>query len=361
MKHVSLLRPFAIMMACVTHSATLYSDVVGDYAVGRKDDALKHTLHQHCGPVNMVDPNTQWSEYLEIIAEQQGVSNGSGIVIDAVAGHSYTLSDARMSLTLAHPVDKSWLGLPAAYRSQSSADLYNCMLTCPEVMKACGAGNGFASVGSASDIVHGDGWSRGVILLDGWNIPVIEPADAMKGAVARRIMYITTIYPCSIWSGDGVKFFTSDEYPGLTDFSIGTYMDWHRQYPVTDIERSANDAVEARQGNRNPFVDYPELAEYLWGDKRGEVYNGSAGKEEPPSGTGEAPVVRLPLRGSYSVAGDVYLDLYSPYVPDGVVWSVDGIDRDDTHISLSAIGVGTHEIRYRNAIASGKLLIEIRP
>lgn len=157
----------------------LYPDVVGDYAVGRKDDALKNTLHRHCGPVNMVDTDIQWSEYLEIIAEQQGVSNGSGSVTDAVTGHRYSLSDARMSLALAHPLDKSWFGLPAAYRSQSLADLYNCILTCPEVMKACAAGNGFASVDAASDIVYGDGWSRGVLLLDGWNIPVIEPADEL--------------------------------------------------------------------------------------------------------------------------------------------------------------------------------------
>ncbi|WP_279168745.1 endonuclease [Muribaculum intestinale] len=361
MKHLSLLRPFAITMACMASGGVLYPDVVGDYAVGRKDDALKNTLHRHCGPVNMVDTDIQWSEYLEIIAEQQGVSNGSGSVTDAVTGHRYSLSDARMSLALAHPVDKSWFGLPAAYRSQSLADLYNCILTCPEVMKACAAGNGFASVDAASDIVYGDGWSRGVLLLDGWDIPVIEPADAMKGPVARRILYIATIYPCSIWSGDGVKFFTSAEYPGLTDFSIDTYMDWHRQYPVTDIERSGNDAVEARQGNRNPFVDYPELAEYIWGENRGEVYNGQAGKTDPPPATGEQPVVKLPLRGVYSVAEDVYLDLYSPYVPDNVMWSVDGADVENARIALSEIGVGTHEIRYRNAIASGKLFIDIRP
>ena len=61
------------------------------------------------------------------------------------------------------------------------------------------------------------------------------------------------------------------------------------------------------------------------------------------------------------MAEDVYLDLYSPYVPDNVMWSVDGADVENARIALSEIGVGTHEIRYRNAIASGKLFIDIRP
>ena len=56
----------------------------------------------------------------------------------------------------------------------------------------CG-GNGFASVDAASDIVYGDGWSRGVLLLDGWNIPVIEPADAMKGPLPD-VFYILPPY-----------------------------------------------------------------------------------------------------------------------------------------------------------------------
>ena len=66
----------------------------------------------HCtgiAALNMVDTDIQWSEYLEIIAEQQGVSNGSGSVNRRCHGTSlFIASDARMSLALAHPVDKSW-------------------------------------------------------------------------------------------------------------------------------------------------------------------------------------------------------------------------------------------------------------
>ena len=38
-------------------------------------------------------------------------------------------------------------------------------------------------------------------------------------------------------------------------------------------------------------------------------------------------------------------DLYSPYVSDKFIWSVDGADAENARIALSEIGVGTHEIR----------------
>ena len=47
---------------------------------------------------------------------------------------------------------------------------------------------------------------------------------------------------------------------------------WHRNDPVSEKETLRNDAVFACQKNRNPFVDHPELAEYIWGNKKGEAW-----------------------------------------------------------------------------------------
>jgi hypothetical protein len=50
---------------------------------------------------------------------------------------------------------------------------------------------------------------------------------------------------------------------------------WHRNDTVSDWERNRNDIIyKDYQKNRNPFIDYPELAEYLWG--------GSIGKWKAP-------------------------------------------------------------------------------
>ncbi|MDE6715215.1 MAG: endonuclease, partial [Muribaculaceae bacterium] len=49
-------------------------------------------------------------------------------------------------------------------------------------------------------------------------------------------------------------------------------MAWHRADPVDQKELDRNEAVYSRQGNRNPFIDLPQLAEYLWGDKAGQTF-----------------------------------------------------------------------------------------
>jgi hypothetical protein len=44
-------------------------------------------------------------------------------------------------------------------------------------------------------------------------------------------------------------------------------MRWAKQDPIDDVEKARNNAVYEVQGNRNPFVDYPGLEDYIWGDK----------------------------------------------------------------------------------------------
>ena len=48
-------------------------------------------------------------------------------------------------------------------------------------------------------------------------------------------------------------------------------LDWHRADPVSRKEIARADAVSTIQHNRNPFVDYPDLVEYIWGNKQGQA------------------------------------------------------------------------------------------
>ncbi len=359
----SLRRSSLVILYGIAGVLALHSDVVGDYAVGRKGEALKQTLRQHCAPISYVDSKMPMDGYVAIVADLQK-SVDDATVTDAVTGRKYNAANIVNTLSLSHVIHESWFGMPVVYGSRAKEDLFNCILTSPDVMKTLSSGAGFASVVSATDIISGEGWSKGTVDIDGWNIPVVEPDDAVKGLVARRIFYLATIYPCSIWTADGAKFFTNAEYPGLSGFSTDTYLTWHRTYPVSEFERQSNAAAERRQGNRNPYVDYPELAEYLWGVHSGEVYPGIGGSvaddNDPPGEDEEDPKVRIPLRGSYAIA-DEYLDLYSPYVPEGVVWSVDGVEMEETRIPLADLGVGKHELKYSGRSCAGKLIIEIMP
>lgn len=71
-----------------------------------------------------------------------------------------------------------------------------------------------------------------------------------KGEAARAILYFVTRYPGLV--GDRSKEMDSTD--------ISKLLEWHEQYPVTDYELHRNEVIGQKQGNRNPFIDFPELA-----------------------------------------------------------------------------------------------------
>lgn len=72
-----------------------------------------------------------------------------------------------------------------------------------------------------------------------------------KGEAARAILYFVTQHPGQL--GDAPGEMNSTDIP--------TLLKWHREYPVTDFERHRNASIQELQGNRNPYIDFPELAE----------------------------------------------------------------------------------------------------
>ena len=57
-------------------------------------------------------------------------------------------------------------------------------------------------------------------------------------------------------------------YPGLSDWQLEMLMKWAAQDPVSQKEIIRNNAVYDIQSNRNPFIDYPGLEQFIWGDMR---------------------------------------------------------------------------------------------
>ena len=113
----------------------------------------------------------------------------------------------------------------------------------------------------------------GTSTFSGFSGTVFEPVDDYKGDFARTYFYMATRYAnqCESW---GNHFSTANN--GLTAYSVDLFLKWHRQDPVSEKERVRNDAIYGinnttgyKQGNRNPFIDYPCLAEYIWGNKKG--------------------------------------------------------------------------------------------
>ena len=53
----------------------------------------------------------------------------------------------------------------------------------------------------------------------------------------------------------------------LKDWALEMLMAWHRLDPVSEKERNRNEGIYRNwQGNRNPFIDFPELADLIWGE-----------------------------------------------------------------------------------------------
>lgn len=97
----------------------------------------------------------------------------------------------------------------------------------------------------------------------------LEPRDEVKGDVARMIMYIPVRY-----SGDKTdepKLIINEKLNNGTSSPIGymgklsTLLKWNLQDLPDEFEINRNNVIEEWQGNRNPFIDYPEFATMIWG------------------------------------------------------------------------------------------------
>ncbi|ARN70710.1 endonuclease I [Nonlabens tegetincola] len=87
------------------------------------------------------------------------------------------------------------------------------------------------------------------------------------GDVARAIFYMTLRY-----NGlDVVNGNPSNSTSGQIG-DLATLLQWHRNDPPDDFEMNRNNVVYNWQFNRNPFIDLPDLVEYIWGNQSGQTY-----------------------------------------------------------------------------------------
>ncbi|WP_428912365.1 endonuclease I family protein [Niallia sp. Krafla_26] len=70
-----------------------------------------------------------------------------------------------------------------------------------------------------------------------------------KGTIARDMLYFLIRYPHTI-----KKSF-------VKQINVHLLLHWHEQFNVTIYEKHRNQAIYQIQGNRNPFIDFPELAQ----------------------------------------------------------------------------------------------------
>lgn len=93
-----------------------------------------------------------------------------------------------------------------------------------------------------------------------------EPRAAVKGDVARMMFYMAIRYEGNDSTGVGnLELADSVGSSGNLFGKRCTLVAWHRADPVSADEIRRHARIVERQGNRNPFVDYPAWAEEMFG------------------------------------------------------------------------------------------------
>ncbi|MFE1764315.1 endonuclease I family protein [Streptomyces angustmyceticus] len=92
-----------------------------------------------------------------------------------------------------------------------------------------------------------------------------EPRDAVKGDVARMILYMAVRYD----GGDGfADLEPNDKVDNGTQPHIGrlsVLKQWSKQDPPDSFEKHRNQVIfDKYQHNRNPFIDHPEWVDSIW-------------------------------------------------------------------------------------------------
>lgn len=102
------------------------------------------------------------------------------------------------------------------------------------------------------------GFSKlGKSTVSGYSGIVFEPADEYKGDFARSYFYMVTCYENRIttWNSDMLD---GKSYPGFAQWALDMLLRWAAEDPVSEKETARNNKVYGIQGNRNPYIDFPD-------------------------------------------------------------------------------------------------------
>ena len=258
-----------LLMAGGLLSQSIQADVPSDYyksLEGKSGDALFQALHDIAYPStfhHISYGSDSWevfatSDIRMIGGEKIWWDMYSNVIVPVASGHS--------GLNIEHCVANSWFGkkegCPDAF-----ADLFH-LTPSNEAANNQKSDNPLGEVATVA-------WQNGLVKIGapkkgeaGSATKVFEPADEYKGDFARAYFYIFTAYPKTAWKSDQAMYSVTDSTATLQPWAAEMLLRWAMQDPVDDKEIDRNNEIFKFQQNRNPFIDHPELAEYIWGEKK---------------------------------------------------------------------------------------------
>lgn len=138
-------------------------------------------------------------------------------------------------------------------------------------------------------------------LDDFYGYTIFEPNDEYKGDLARIYFYMATCYEPLVgtWTSDMFDADSDEGYQPFSQWAMDMLRKWSKEDGVSDKERARNDAVWLAQGNRNPFVDYPGLEDYVWFDRIDEPFSYDGTDASTPIAVTPAKTTEIPLNNSF--------------------------------------------------------------
>lgn len=281
MKIKSLLSIAAIAIAAMSASAAI-PDGYYNNAENKTKQALLTALH------NIIYSHTKIS-YDGLWAAYSTTDTGSdGYYIDMYSTAKYTSSNQCGNynsvgdcVNREHSFPKSWWG---GNKDEKYSDIFHLYPTDGYVNNqrsnypfgVCANGTRVPDANGA----HALG-KKGTSTYEGYSGIVFEPDDIYKGDFARTYFYMAACYNNQIanWNSD---MLAGNSYPVFTTWAINMLLEWNRLDPVSEKEIKRNDAAYDLQQNRNPFIDHPELAEYIWGNQMGNNWTSTASSTPNP-------------------------------------------------------------------------------
>ena len=241
--------------------------------MGKKDAELKTAMHRVISPHTRIDYGAKgtWSVF------RSSDVRPDGTIWDMYSNEVryFPETGSHPDMHIEHSVPKSWWGEQSTFVYEASFDIHH--LVPSDASANMSKSNNI--LGEVAKTTFDNGVSKiGKATVAGKEISVFEPADEYKGDFARMYMYVVTCYQDYTWMSDGLYMFNSEAYPTLNTYSQELLMRWHRNDPVSEKEINRNEAVYSAQSNRNPFIDFPILAEYLWGDSVGCAFTAQLGE-----------------------------------------------------------------------------------
>lgn len=235
-------------------------------AQNKKKDALKTALHQLTIPQRVLRYGSGTGYTWEGFFYTDQNQDGSIIDMYSPIVRYFDGFKSVSGMHIEHSFPKSWWGghewpvykdLFHLYPSDGPINMSKSNNPLGVVTGTPTSDNGVSKVGSAT--------------YPGYTGNVFEPADEFKGDFARSYFYVVTTYQdlAPYWNSPMLK---KNTYPVWTPWAIELLKQWHQQDPVSIKEVLRQEEVFKIQGNRNPFIDYPDLVNYIWGSDTLSTY-----------------------------------------------------------------------------------------